>query len=700
MEETPKIPLPATLGLSSNPLAHKLNQILSTSFLDADIKAAIDALERRRPGNEPEDGQSLGTDISLQILENNMAVLRDYKQLAEGMRSTKIDMQAMRQAIDQMKTESETVKASSSQLIMQASFLKQQRARVHEKRAVLLAFQRKFMISDEQLLRLSSSEPVDDDFFAALERVKCIHDDCHLLLATDRQSAGKDIMDAMSQHLDTGYAKLHRWILRELGSTVSGAAEANVTLRHALMILSERATLFEQCLEHVSRSRQRILANEFSQALNRGREGGRPMLAASDDPMRFVNDVLAYLHQAVASEKEVLDVILGSANNAPTETEQARRTSAAQLLSPPALEDLSFNFANVHSSLVDRNFQLVMKPLQQHIDQVVMSTQDTLAAYRSAILIRFYRDLLARVLLPEAQVLTSLKALEKSLTHWFLQFTRTDLAAVKVALPSADVHTLQPPGFLKDAMNDTADVLNVLDGSFLDTASKQADFTEMFDTILKQALELCVRMAADLEQPAASIFLLHCATAVTKTLKPHEHVAESQLLAAQEIADRSRQAIVVEQHEFLLRQTGMARYLESFEADKTEDTDTDTDRLLVATKKASLRRELASRQDLFSQAALSSFDETLGAFLPRASAQLSERLSKLDVNDAALFSVDAINNEALTRYVRNYEFLEVQVVDYIEFGRSLLGKSQSEVREALHLPWRISDSHKIETIIR
>ena len=107
--------------------------------------------------------------------------------------------------------------------------------------------------------------------------------------------------------------------------------------------------------------------------------------------------------------------------------------------------------------------------------------------------------------------------------------------------------------------------------------------------------------------------------------------------------------------------------------------------MLVATKKASLRRELASRQDLFSQAALTSFDETLGAFLPRASVQLSERLEKLEVDDTASFSVDAINNEALTRFARDYEFLEAQVVDYIEFGRSLLGKSQSEVREALHL---------------
>jgi hypothetical protein len=49
----------------------------------------------------------------------------------------------------------------------------------------------KFTLSDQEIKILSTmSEPVDNEFFDALQHLQQIHSDCQLLLTTKNQTAG------------------------------------------------------------------------------------------------------------------------------------------------------------------------------------------------------------------------------------------------------------------------------------------------------------------------------------------------------------------------------------------------------------------------------------------------------------------------------------------------------------------------------
>ena len=74
----------------------------------------------------------------------------------------------------------------------------------------------KFLISEDEITVLSSTaEPVNEEFFQTLTRVKRIHHDSQVLLGTEDQRLGLEVLERSSKHINSAYQKLYRWIQRE-----------------------------------------------------------------------------------------------------------------------------------------------------------------------------------------------------------------------------------------------------------------------------------------------------------------------------------------------------------------------------------------------------------------------------------------------------------------------------------------------------
>lgn len=639
-----KVPLPTSLGSSANPLSQKLSHVLSNSFVDQEIRSALDALERGGFVNDANSRRELRPNIAMQELETNKSVLDDYKRLVDEMHSIKSGIDSIKSACSQMRSQANTVRGSSSQLLEQSAFLQEQKKKVVVKRRVLAAFRQKFALDDSELQILTSAEPIDEAFFSCLSKVTAIHENCSVLLVADTQTAGLEIMETMAKHLDSGYAKLHRWILKELKSTTAGATEANVLLRKALTVLFGKRDLYEKTLDHVSDSRRRVVVADFDQARTRGR-----LEANSQDCVRFLGDMLAWLHQAIASEREVLEMILGSAGR------QASTTIAE------SGEQEVRHYRTMQNELVDRNFSLVMKPLQQRIDQVIVAQNDRVASLKAAILIRFYRDLIDRVLEKDASITTSLKNMEKSAMSRFMQSTRNRIASVHANPPEADLVSLESPLFLQDTIDDLAVVLDVLDGSFLETAEKEVEFTDVWDQLLRQCIETCVRMASEIQQPSSSIYLLNCITSMEDSLSTVTFTTR-QLEMCRSASERCKQALVIEQHDYLLRNAGIITQIEALEENHSEAQ--------------------ISRLPEYQIDTLKGLTRQLGNFLPNALSDITNRLEQVKNKRYA----SQVNNEAVSRFANDYRKIEETVLAHIEFGRSVLANTHVEVSRVLGMP--------------
>ena len=89
--------------------------------------------------------------------------------------------------------------------------------------------------------------------------------------------------------------------------------EVTPLMVHAVKWLRKKPELLSEALATLSSTRQVTILNGFMDALTRGGPGGlpRPIEIHAHDPLRYVGDMLAWVHQAIAGEHEFLESLFG-----------------------------------------------------------------------------------------------------------------------------------------------------------------------------------------------------------------------------------------------------------------------------------------------------------------------------------------------------------------------------------------------------
>lgn len=82
-----------------------------------------------------------------------------------------------------------------------------------------------------------------------------------------------------------------------------------MSLFHCLPVKPDLDNLDSEALSALSNTRQAAVLSSFLDALTRGGPNGlpRPIEIHAHDPLRYVGDMLAWVHQSIAGEREFLD---------------------------------------------------------------------------------------------------------------------------------------------------------------------------------------------------------------------------------------------------------------------------------------------------------------------------------------------------------------------------------------------------------
>jgi hypothetical protein len=79
-------------------------------------------------------------------------------------------------------------------------------------------------------------------------------------------------------------------------------------LKYAIKALKSRPVLLQSILSDIQKSRKQFLMKSFEKATSEGGKDGfpKPLDLHAHDSLRYVGDMLAWIHQATASERELL----------------------------------------------------------------------------------------------------------------------------------------------------------------------------------------------------------------------------------------------------------------------------------------------------------------------------------------------------------------------------------------------------------
>ncbi|XP_010289100.1 PREDICTED: conserved oligomeric Golgi complex subunit 6, partial [Phaethon lepturus] len=336
---------------------------------------ALKALSTFFVENSLRTRRNLRGDIERRSLAINEEFVHIFKQVKEELESINEDVQAMSSCCEDMSSRLKAAKEQTQDLIVKTTKLQAENQRLEMKAQVADAFIAKFQLTPDEmnLLRGTKDEPITEDFFKALGRVKQIHDDVKILLRTNQQRAGLEIMEQMALLQETSYERLYRWTQNECRTLTQESCDISPVLAQAMEALQDRPVLYKYTLDEFGTARRSAVVRGFIDALTRGGLGGtpRPIEMHSHDPLRYVGDMLAWLHQATASEKEHLEAML-------------------KLVTIQGVEE---NIQEVVGHITEG----VCRPLKVRIEQVIVAEPGAVLLYKISNLLKFYHHTISGI---------------------------------------------------------------------------------------------------------------------------------------------------------------------------------------------------------------------------------------------------------------------------------------------------------------
>lgn len=532
-------------------------------------------------------------------------------------------------------------------VLEEASALLTQREQNETKQQLLQAFNAHFIMSDDDVAVLTSTaEPVNDRYFEVLSRAKSLQSDCEILLGTENQSLGLEILEQLSRNLNGAFQKLYRWIQREFKSLNLENPQISSSIRRALRVVAERPSLFQNCLDYFAEAREHILSDAFFTALTGTLVSGeedksvKPIELIAHDPLRYVGDMLAWTHSATVSEREALEVLFISEGDEIAKGIQAGRDNEPWHKYSGDEEVGTFDGLKTLNELVDRDVTGVARVLQQRIEQVIQSHEETIMAYKIANLLNFYRVTFSRLLGHDSVLLETLTGLEESALRQFRALLRDHVASLQGDLQHAPVD-LGPPDFLQDCLKQLTAIMKTYEAPFTAADSREKEFEHILVDAFDPYMAATNNLAKSLLPLASTIFSINCLLAARSVLLPFDFT-KGRIVAIDEIIAEHSEDLVDDRYEFFLCSSGLQPLLQALEP--TSGGAFDLARL--------------PSLEAFQPQALIDASQILDDFLPSALMDAMENLKQLQSSKLAR----EITEKAADRFCEDFETVEEKIV--------------------------------------
>ncbi|KNC51011.1 uncharacterized protein AMSG_06985 [Thecamonas trahens ATCC 50062] len=485
---------PATTTTTGLPLAEALRSQLES--------AGLDSLRSFLAAHAPLEEELDGLDAAIRALHARTAATQARYQAAVG---------------------------ETSGLVARAGSLQAQAAIEADKATIVLAFLAAYQLTPDEEAALKAPA-LSEAFFAALDRVRAIKAACHdELRPAPSQLAGLEIMDQMAVLENEAYERLYRWVQSEGRSLDKDVAEIPDLLRKAVVALKLRPELFQCCLQEVASARHTAVVRGFLDAITRGGPSGmpRPIEVHAHDPLRYVGDLLAWLHQAVAWEKELVSVLFAGAP-APAPA-PASATGSPPRAAPDA------DFLESPQALLAHIFQGVCRTFQVRFEQSLAqlgagsaapgsaaagSTAAARAAARSSPkslstlfslsnLLQFYTVTLGAFLGEFAPLVECIGVCRGRAEALFQQQLK-GLADALVHRPPSVPSSLRPPPVLDTTVAQLSEVMLTFSGSLVPEDERESQFAPILDLVLHPLIKASTLSAVALQPADMAVYMLNC----------------------------------------------------------------------------------------------------------------------------------------------------------------------------------------------
>lgn len=502
----------------------------SPALLDA-IRAVSAAFPPR--GNSPAARRALRPALDGAVVETSKAVLAAFAPAQAALAAVQVEVDTMRGDVERLSARLREARDGAGDVVRETGDLRRRLEDGEKKEVVVRAFVARF-IMDERERGCLAGGIVDGQFLEALQRLERIHDESRALLRCRNQRAGLEALEYAATTREEAYEKVLRFVQARCGELDVDAEEQEheaALLRNAIRALKARPMLLRMCSEEVGSARRASLVGRFVTALTTGGPGGmpRPIELHAHDAMRYTNDMLAWIHQALASEKELMYRLFattdggGGGGGGRDEDERVREHN----------DELAVKVLNAV-------FDALCRPFRIRFEQALEQTLPVVVLYRLASLLEFYAATMGALLGKQAALPEMLMECNSIAMYAFFSAWKGKMAAFRSSGVSPS-DELTPPLAVHQSMTRLDEIMATLDSSLSPKEARQGQIGAILEVILNPLLSLCDAMSAKCASPLESrVFLSNCIESMRMPLAAYSFAAErveQLMLAADEHID-------------------------------------------------------------------------------------------------------------------------------------------------------------------
>ncbi|KAK6942165.1 Conserved oligomeric Golgi complex subunit 6 [Dillenia turbinata] len=469
-------------------LSRKLKKVLECRTESPDLLASLNTLSSFYTDNTPHARRNLRSSIEKRSLSINHEFLLSSLAAQQALDRVEDEVNALAASCDSIAKALSSCNATTGDIISTTERLKQELETTTQRQEIVSCFLRDYQLSNEEISALRE-EDLSENFFKALSHVQEIHANCKVLLRTHHQRAGLELMDMMAVYQEGAYERLCRWVqaeCRRLGD--SDNPEVSELLKTAVRYLKERPVLFKYCAEEVANMRHNALFRRFISALTRGGPGGlpRPIEVHAHDPLRYTGDMLGWLHQALASERELVSVLLDPDAVADTGPIANRFSKSSENETVRTESDLTY--------VLDRIFEGVCRPFKIRVEQVLQSQPNIIIAYKLCNTLEFYSYTISDLLGRETALCDTLWALKDAAQKTFFDILKTRGEKLLRYPPLVSVD-LSPPPAVREGVSILLELIETHDSMMIPASGKKPLFDPVISALLDPIIQMCEQAA-------------------------------------------------------------------------------------------------------------------------------------------------------------------------------------------------------------
>lgn len=396
------------------------------------------------------------SEIEGDLLKQHSNVLKEFQPVVNKIENIGIKINKL----NEINTKLENFDKLDPNLISEIERLSKEKNLLILKKSLLTNFKAKFTLNqyEEHVL---TNEEISIDFFKVLNKCKSIHSNCSILLTLGNQDMGLNIMEKMNKFLDLSYQRISFFLENQLLKNLNEENLSNnkdiKLLKISIFHLSDNLKYFDNIITKLTQLRSKTIVDEFLNQVSstESEDISRPIVLSAHDPLRYIGDILAYVHSVIVNEVEFIKNLFQNQNNNISDDFKYERSEFEESLIQT--ENLG-NVEQITNDTLVKIINSLSRPLKIRIEQIVRSEKHLEVLQKIFNLLDLFKMMYDKILpkdIKDCTIIESLDSLKSLCVERIFGLLKEKLDQVNRDVEQSGLDDLLlPPDWIRDYLSD------------------------------------------------------------------------------------------------------------------------------------------------------------------------------------------------------------------------------------------------------